>query len=199
MVFGVGLAKTGTSSLNRALQILGLRSIHYPDPATMLSGRFEQALEGYDAATDITVSAFFPELDRRYPGSRFILTVREADAWIDSIGLHIRRLQQEELTPEHPKGRVREIIFGTVGWDETLFRRALARHTRNVEDYFAHRPRDLLIVDLCSGPEWAPLCTFLNRPIPSVPFPHENKRPVITGQVPRITVPDQRPRPVATN
>lgn len=178
MVFGIGLAKTGTSSLNRALEVLGLRSIHYPDPALMLAGRFEEAFRGYDAATDITVSAFMRELDARYPGSRFILTVRDPEDWILSIEAHIKRIDKREWTTEHPKGLVRQMMFGTVGWDEPMFRSAMASHTQRVQDHFAGRPNDLLTIDLCGGSGWEPLCEFLGRPMPAAPFPHENKRPV---------------------
>lgn len=178
MVFGIGLAKTGTSSLNKCLDLLGLPSIHYPDPALMLAGRFEEAFRGHAAATDITVSVFFEELDMAYPGSKFILTLRDMDDWMASIGSHINRIAREEWTPAHPKGRIRELMFGTVGWDAELFRSSYDTHRTRVERYFAGRPGDLLTVDLCAGCGWEPLCAFLGSPVPAAPFPHENKRPL---------------------
>lgn len=177
MVFGIGLAKTGTSSLNKALELLGLRSIHYPDPALMLAGQYDRALAGFDAATDITVSAFFPLLDRHFPGSKFILTLRDFDQWMVSIDAHMQRISKAEWTPDNPKGRVREMVFDTVGWDRDLFARSYHRHTQRVRDYFRNRPQDLLVADFCAGCGWEPLCTLLNRAIPSTPFPHENQRP----------------------
>ena len=76
-VLGVGLSKTGTSSLSAALTILGYRTVHYPP-----LDRLRELLDDSDAATDTPVACSFRELDRQYPGSRFILTVRDPDSWL---------------------------------------------------------------------------------------------------------------------
>ncbi len=64
-VFGIGLSKTGTKSLVKALKILGYKSVHYP--------RNLNVLKNYDAAADISVAHAFKELDKKYPKSKFIL------------------------------------------------------------------------------------------------------------------------------
>ncbi len=176
MIFGIGLSKTGTHSLTRALELLGLRAIHYPDPAGMVAGRFREVLAGYDAATDISVSACFRELDRAFPGSRFILTLREIDQWIESVADHRRRRDHLPIAPDCPKAIIRERVYGVRTFDEEAFRRAYARHRREVRDYFACRPDDLLEIDLCAAPSWDRLCAFLGRPVPDIPFPHLNAR-----------------------
>lgn len=89
-VFGLGLTHTATSSLSEALNTLGIRSIHYPlDRRTyreLSRGTFELTLlRRYQAITDITVAPYYPQLDRAYPGSKFILTVREKGAWLRSM------------------------------------------------------------------------------------------------------------------
>lgn len=177
-VLGIGLSKTGTHSLTRALELLGYRAIHYPSPALMIEGRYEEAIGLYDAATDISVSAFYRELDRAYPGSRFILTVREPAGWLDSVEDHRRRREHEDTTA-CPKAGVRELVYGTRGFDRETFALAARRHTRAVTEYFADRPDDLLVLDVCGGPGdrvWKSLCRFLDHPIPDVPFPHNNSR-----------------------
>ena len=58
MIFCIGLSKTGTTSVHRALEILGLRSVHCPDARSMLDGDFS-VLDGFDAAVDISVSCCF--------------------------------------------------------------------------------------------------------------------------------------------
>ena len=111
-VFGIGLSRTGTRSLAAGLEMLGFPCVHYPDPALMLCGAYAEALGPCRAATDITVTTFYKELDAAYPGSRFILTVRELDAWLGSIGAHTRRIMRdtpEELEPDHPKGVVSQM------------------------------------------------------------------------------------------
>jgi hypothetical protein len=65
-VFGIGLSKTGTTSLSAALAILGYRSKHFPK---------DEDFARYDAFSDITVAMKFKTLDRFFPGSQFIYTV----------------------------------------------------------------------------------------------------------------------------
>lgn len=174
-VFGVGLSKTGTHSLNAALEMLGWPSIHYPDPALMLAGRFGEALAGRSAGTDISVSALYRELDRAYPGSLFVLTVREASGWIESVEDHRRRRAHEDVTA-CPKAAVREIVYGTRGFDRDLFLASLEEHERGVRGYFAGAPGRLLVVDQVAQPRWEPLCGFLGVAAPGAGYPHRNAR-----------------------
>ncbi|MCW5776876.1 MAG: hypothetical protein KIS87_10595 [Phycisphaeraceae bacterium] len=175
MVFGIGLSKTGTNSLNEALCSLGYRSIHYPDCALMLSGQYAEALRGYDAATDISVAAFYRELDAAFPGSKFILTVRQLGSWLRSVGEHMSRRPPESLEPGEPRGDIRARLYGTRGWDADLFVEAYRRHVAAVRAHFADRPVDLLQIDVCAGQGWEKLCPFLGRPTPAIAFPSLNR------------------------
>ena len=85
-VIGVGLGHTGTRSLNRALIMLGIPSRHWPhDRQTyheLANGVYRLSiLEKYDAVTDITLAPFYAQLDKEYPGSKFILTIRDKKDW----------------------------------------------------------------------------------------------------------------------
>lgn len=175
MVFGIGLSKTGTNSLNEALCILGYRSLHYPDCALMLAGRYADALRGHDAATDISVAAFFRELDAAYPGSRFVLTVRQLGSWLRSVGEHMSRRPPESMHPGEPRGEVRQRLYGTRVWNADLFVDAYRRHNAAVRAHFADRSHDLLILDICAGQGWQQLCPFLDRPMPAAAFPALNR------------------------
>ncbi|NIQ13131.1 MAG: hypothetical protein GTO02_01590, partial [Candidatus Dadabacteria bacterium] len=78
-IFGIGLSRTGTTSLNKALEILGYKSIHWPSNNQILTdicdGRFKwDILQTYDALTDIHGAAFYREFDKEYLNSKFILT-----------------------------------------------------------------------------------------------------------------------------
>ncbi|MBL0299362.1 MAG: hypothetical protein IPQ21_19985 [Betaproteobacteria bacterium] len=39
-------------------------------------------LEQNEALTDTPIPSFYRELDRRYPGAKFILTVRDMESWL---------------------------------------------------------------------------------------------------------------------
>ncbi len=175
MVFGIGLSKTGTHTLNECLEALGYHSVHYPDPAIMNARQFERVLTGYDAATDISVAAYFRELDHMFPGSRFILTTRAIGAWARSVEDHLRRREHELALPDCPKARLREIVYGSRSFDRATYIVAYGRHVQNVRTYFAGRQRDLLEIDICAGEGWEKLCPFLGVAQPCIDMPWRNR------------------------
>jgi hypothetical protein len=167
-VFGIGLAKTGTTSLCAALRILGYSAIDFPIGL--------RGVEHHDAATDIPIADSFELLDRRYPRSKFIYTVRQRDDWIRSCDTHWVRFINcgRETRPEAVELIKR--LYGTIDFDATLFREAYDRHESRVLSYFSSRSDDLLVIDVCAGESgWKSLCTFLGKEMPNVPFPHVNK------------------------
>lgn len=182
-LFGLGLSKTGTSSLTDALNRLGVRAIHYPsDTRTydeLRAGRWRLSiLEDYDAALDITVAPFYAQLDRAYPGSRFVLTVRDLATWLRSAEVHWRLMMDWwHAYPDFK--RFHEFIgvatYGTVEFERDRFAYVYETHERNVREYFRDRPGDLLVLDVCGGDGWEPLCRFLGVPAPEEPFPHANE------------------------
>jgi hypothetical protein len=175
-IFGVGLSKTGTHSLNSGLERLGFPSIHYPDPGLMLAGRYEKALAGYAAATDISVAAFYRELDEYYPGSKFILTLRDMPGWLESVGDHRRRRDGAAEDAGDPKAAVRRIVYGSSTFTPEGFSAAYHRHLALVQAHFRDRPGDLLVMDICGGEGWERLCPFLGVRVPETAFPDLNKR-----------------------
>ena len=89
-IFEIGLAHTGTTSLNDALNMLGIKSCHCPlDETTykeVFGGKYElTVLKHYQAITDVTALPIYPQLDKTYPGSKFIWTIREKQAWLKSM------------------------------------------------------------------------------------------------------------------
>lgn len=92
-VFGIGLGRTGTKSLTAALHHLGIHIAHYPDDATtyqeLAAGNYQfSLLKSLDGITNVTVSLLYPHLDQLFPGSKFILTVREKEDWLMSLEQH---------------------------------------------------------------------------------------------------------------
>jgi hypothetical protein len=175
-VFGIGLNKTGTSSLHRALELLGLRSLHWGGLEThervlraMDDGKpmLEYLEPEPDAISDvIAVTYYFYLADLEYPGSKFILTLRDIDEWLDSRRRHVERNRQMKDAGEY------DGEFLTVDLDTWAIE--YRRHEAVVRTYFASRPEDLLAFRPADG-DWEPLCAFLARPVPDVPFPWENR------------------------
>ena len=183
-VFGIGLSKTGTSSLDRALNELGVRSIHFPSDRTthreLMEGHYELSiLQQYQAATDIPIAPFYAQLDEIYPGSKFILTVRDIDSWLRSVHDHWEFMWRWAERDRHFREFLEFITacaYGVHQYQRNRFMYVYDRHLRDVREYFRHRPSDLLILDVCGGEGWERLCPFLRVPVPARPFPVANRR-----------------------
>lgn len=160
-IFGIGLAKTGTTSLNAGLVMLGYKAEHAISD--------HSAIDRLDAVTD-ELARDYPELDKRYPGAKFILTTREIESWLKSCAHHFRN----PLPDDNPHADYIRAVYRTTLFDETTFRKAYQRHYDGVIKHFAGREKDLLIIDVCGGEGWDRLCPFLGRKIPRTPFPKEN-------------------------
>lgn len=181
-VFCIGLNKTATTSLHEALETLGIRGLHWGGPATR--GQIERAMaegrplvddfEGYDAFSDIQVlSDNFELLDRQYPGSKFILTTRDLESWLESRQRHVLRNVARKQLGQYDGD------FLTM--DDAAWAKQYHEHHARVHAYFADRPGDLLVMDIEAGDGYEVLCPFLGLPIPDEPFPwsHRGARPPV--------------------
>lgn len=179
-VLGVGWAKTGTTTLGECLQQLGYRhqsrnfdlvdeDFSTPDKAKIRAFAAER-----DSFEDWPWLLLFREFDSWFPGTRFILTVRNADDWIRSYRSQLARLPESDLW-----NRRRTMLYGlpfpNVS-DELLIER-YERHNAEVLDYFRARSGDLLVVDWSRGDGWDEICGFLGLPSPPLAFPHANRAP----------------------
>ncbi|MDP5018647.1 hypothetical protein FJR11_21910 [Anabaena sp. UHCC 0187] len=171
-IFCIGFHKTGTTSLAVALKKLGY-SVTGPNGVQDLNisqNVFVMAyalVEQYDAFQDNPWPIIYKELDTKYPGSKFILTLRDSKSWIRS---QVRHFGVQE-TP------MRKWIYG-VGCpkgNEEIYVNRFENHNKEVLAYFKERPSDLLILNLAKGDGWERLCPFLEKEIPNEPFPHANK------------------------
>jgi len=176
-VFGIGLPKTGTTSLFTAFDLLGYRSATFRhlralDPTSWFDGDFgPDQLAGYDTVTDAPISAYYPQLDIRYPGSKFVLTLRDVEPWLDSCRRHFDKIEAGAGPSEF--GNLSHLaVFGVRRYSADRFRYVHRMHDITARAYFADRPGDLLILDLAAGNGWEELCAFLDRPVPDEPFPH---------------------------
>jgi len=166
-VFCVGLGKTGTTSVKEALRILGYRTLRLP--------LHWKGIDDFDAALPGVSAAMYPELDEAYPGSKFILTVRDVEGWLKSIERDMGRKQDVRRERSDERNRLLEMLYGTTVFDEARFRQAFNDHQATVRSYFKGRPDDLLVLDVTRSSSWDDLCDFLEVPVPAEPFPFVNK------------------------
>lgn len=170
-VFGIGFHKTGTTSLARALYILGYNvtgyfGVHDPDIARTVYDQAQSRARRYDAVQDTPWPVLYKELDQWFPGSKFILTIRAPEPWMRSVKKHFKR----HRIPAH------EWIYGvsTAAGHESTYIQRFQEHNRDVMEYFQGRPDDLLVMDVTKGEGWKELCPFLGVDEPPFGFPVAN-------------------------
>lgn len=180
-IFGVGLHKTGTTSLAQAFRILGYDAAHWESPhwaryiwQEMAEQGRSRTLEMHYALTDLPIPLLFRQLDQSYPGSKFVLTTRDEDRWIASIRLHWQALRAE-WDRDVFSNECHKLLYGTAEFDETVFRARYRKHNAEVRAYFRGRPDDLLELPMDDEPSMNPLCSFLNHPPMNRRMPHRHR------------------------
>jgi len=168
-IFGIGGIKTGTSSLGKCFEILGFSHKGWDQRLYLKckKGDFKETLKEsmkFEAFEDLPWSFedFYKKLDKKYPKSKFILTVRDTKSWINSYKKFFQSQNNKEMIANYYKYK-KEII------------KRYEHRNQNIKNYFKNRPNKLLVINICKGEGWEKLCPFLGLPIPSIPFPHINK------------------------
>jgi hypothetical protein len=185
-VFGIGLHKTGTTSLHEAFKMLGLDALHWgTGEAPMIwqemnaLGR-SPTLEKFYALSDLPVPLLYKQIDKAYPGAKYVLTIREEIAWLASV----QKLWSFKHNPTRKLWEVYGIshqlhtaLYGQKEFDALVFLERYRRHNAEVREYFKNRPNDLLVLDMDQPRgKMAALCKFLNLPIlPDGSYPRANR------------------------
>lgn len=142
-VFGIGLPGTGLQRLADTLNLMGIPTVNFPLPL--------ERIEEFDGATGLPVTLAYQELDKLYPDSLFILTVREVNSWL-------RIARQQSSQPLSAEVRALEIqCYGAEDFDASLWLDAYDAHLNRARDYFRGRKQDLLIIDLFKQQDYQPL------------------------------------------
>jgi hypothetical protein len=174
-VFCLGFHKTGTTSLEILLQDMGYQvASPYknwdPKLTKMLEAGNLDELKGltekFDAFQDAPWFLFYKEFDQWYPGSKFILTVRDSCSWWKSFANYFK--------DEH-----RPLFKYMYGFDnpvghENVFIKHFEDHNRKVINYFKNRPSDLLVIDISDSDALQKTTAFLNRTTSCTSMPHKN-------------------------
>lgn len=198
-VICAGLAKTGTTSLAKALQVLGYKVYDFKEHyefhlqqwldsfETDCHPNFKEIYQGVDAVTDVPPAFWFEEISADFPEAKVVLTVRDSeDAWLKSWKEHLQlgseffmRFYTRPLFIVVPWMRkmkrfldtLHQAIYGSFNPQATaLYRVKYRQHNERVQAVIP--AEKLLVFNVKQG--WKPLCEFLGCDVPSTPFPRAN-------------------------
>lgn len=200
-IIGAGYPRTGTTSLQQALEQLGfgpcchMWELLKPEHAwrwliwkRAFEGKsvdWEKLFRGFASTVDAPGSFFWRKLARAYPEAKVIVTVRDPMSWLNSMqtGSDAGRAQIGDT-------KISPVVLAALGKMDAAIARErdsppdpppgperaqflIEQFTRNTE--LARReiaPERLLVFDVRQG--WEPLCKFLGVAVPGQSFPHEN-------------------------
>ena len=200
--FCIGINKTGTTSLEKAfVQLDYLVGNQFVAERLFdkyyAKNNFKPIIKYCETAQvfqDIPFSCpeTYKYLDRAYPGSKFILTVRDnAEQWYSSITrFHAKKfgLNGRIPTAENLKNATYlrlgytydaiKILYQTPDGD--LYNKQMLidyynRHNEAVLEYFKRRPEDLLVINLAESDAYARFVEFIGVETEFKEFPWENK------------------------
>lgn len=172
-VFGIGLGKTGTTSLNEALNILGYRSKHYPRNLDYINNGT------YNAATDTLIALEYEYLYKKFPESKFICTIRNKEQWLDSFARHFQKEEVMKLSQDLVAMKMRKDLYGTNVYDRNIYADKFSNHVEEIIQFFTYDMSRIIfmnVTDHTSIENWDRLCKYLRCNFPKdVKFPHLNK------------------------
>jgi hypothetical protein len=174
-IFGIGLPKTGTSSLTAALNTLGIPTVHNAYHGKKISHILRENrshdlpwlhplyLE-YRGFTDFRGEYTYQELYTQYPDSLFIYTHRSLPEWFESRANSYRK--DIQITDELYADDIARVHINMV-YEH-------GERTEAIRKFFRDKPQQYLELDICAGEGWEKLCGFLKVAVPAEPFPHTN-------------------------
>jgi Sulfotransferase domain len=193
-VVGSGLGRTGTKSLQSALNILGVGPCHHmvevfahPESAALwvaaAAGKpdWDAIFAGYGSMVDYPGAHYWRQIAAYYPHAKVLHTTRDPDEWFDSTQATIFNPNGLASRP----GPMAEFFASfTGGFREHMSDRAymtdyFRRHDEEVKRSIP--PKRLLVYQ--AGQGWEPLCRFLEVPVPAMPYPNENSRAEFIARV----------------
>ena len=201
-IFCVGRNKTGTKSLSKALKKLGYKIADQRPTEMLLDDWFNRDFSrivsfcksGGDVFQDVPFSLpfTFVVMDQYFPGSKFILTVRDnPEQWYNSLV----RFHSEKFSPGRIPGKedlihaeyvepgwmwkANRMIYNTPEGDpynKSVMISLYLKHNEAVIDYFRNRKDDLLILNPADAGAYRDLSNFLGLDKEILePFPWENR------------------------
>jgi len=172
-IFGIGLNRTGTTSLHNALIKLGIKSYHHP--IQIYISNDNSILEKSEAFIDSPIPFIFKELDIKYPGSKFILTTRPLDSWLESMKWLYNHGSAKWNTSEDIYKYRREFL-GCEYFNKEILKNKFIDFHDDVLKYFENREKDLLVINIEDTEKYNNLCDFLSIEKIRIEYPKSNKR-----------------------
>lgn len=197
-IFVIGFNKTGTTTLKKTLSDFGYICGNQRSAEFLMRDVFNdhyETLKKYcntaEAFQDVPFSnpEIFKLIDKWFPNSKFILTVRDDDAqWYNSlINFHSKLWGKNGVLPNESdlknafyvyKGFPLEMLkhkYGDQLYNELRYKEIYNKHIVDVKNHFKGRDDKLLIINVSVKEDYLRLCHFLSQKPTRSSFIWKNK------------------------
>ncbi len=205
-VIGAGYGRTGTKSLQLALEQLGLNKCYHMEvllrnPAGVKHWQnayketdvdWDDLFEGYQAIVDFPGSMYYKQLTEHYPDAKVILSVRDAESWYKSVASTIFAFDpgpaiKLRMLLSMPFSSTARNLFKVITLNEkSIWQKHFEGKFKDkdyaIGNYNAHIEevkRNIPADKLLifeAKDGWEPLCQFLGKDVPDTPYPRSNKK-----------------------
>jgi hypothetical protein len=186
-IFCIGTNKTGTTSLKSALANLNFKicpiNPMFARETNLLILHFQKQYErffnivkNHDAFHDRPWNHldFYKILDKKFPNSKFILTVRNSKNWVASYKKFAKIINLKKQWFYKLVSRKLYNHDDFLADEENMIQKFEFRN-QQVIDYFQNK-NNLLIMNIEKGHGYELLCPFLGKPTIMNKFPHDRKK-----------------------
>ncbi len=186
-VIGAGLGGTGTLQAKAALERLSFGPCYHikeiqqhPEQTAFWQAvanggpdDWDALFGAYESSVDFPACVVYAELMEAYPDAKVLLTVRDPERAYERVRETIYKIS---TGPESPLPAELREVFDELVWNR-IFGGAFEDRARAVDAYRSWDdevkarvpPERLLVYHVDEG--WEPLCSFLERDVPTEPFP----------------------------
>lgn len=205
-IIGAGYGRTGTKSLQIALEKLGYGKCYHMEallrhPADVVHWKnaneeknvnWEALFKNYQSIVDFPGAIYYKQLADYYPTSKVILTVRNPEKWYDSVyetifsfdpgpALKLKMLLTMPFSP------ISRNLFQVIRLnDQSIWKKHFEGNFKN-KGYTIQKFNDHIEEVKRAIPKdrllvfevkdgWQPLCNFLNKEVPNEDFPKSNAK-----------------------
>ena len=204
-IIGAGFGRTGTKSLQLALETLGYGKCyhmeelfrnpegveHWINAYNETPVNWNHLFKDYNSIVDFPGSMYYKELHTYYPDAKIILSVRDPESWYQSALKTIYAFDpgpaiKIKLMLKMPFSSKARNLFKAIQLNDKSIWKKFFEGKFDDKNYAINKFKMHIEAVKQAIPKnqllifeakdgWKPLCEFLNKPIPETPFPSSNK------------------------
>lgn len=177
-IFGIGLHKTGTTSLGKYFEELGYKHYTSPSYENIMNAKnnineIYKITDKFSIFEDWPFPLIYKELYYKYPKSKFILTIRKnEEEWFNSL---------LRWSKKYPSTKQRFEIYGHYNPNESNKQHHInyySNHNKEVINFFKSNSGRLLILSTDDSNKESKIYNFINKYYDEksyIKYPHCNR------------------------